>query len=199
MARGGAHRIDPAIFLDEGETGKPELVDLGLLLRRQLALDADEAAPGFELRAKLGGVDVGEHARHLLDQLILVDDARGVGVESRALDVGREQLAVAVENVGAVHGGGDVVQAAAARLGAGEAERHEAAADQDEGEREGEAGKAEAVAAPREIGPLGAGCGGIWIWRCRTRSLRLLGGGLNRSHDLGLRPWAERRPAFRRR
>ena len=44
MARGGADRIDAAIFLDEAETGQPKLVDLGLLLRRQLALDADEAA-----------------------------------------------------------------------------------------------------------------------------------------------------------
>ena len=161
VARGRAHRIDAAIFVDEGEAGQAKLVDLLLLLRRQLALDADESAPRLELGAKLGGVHVGKHARHLLDQLVLVDDLGGIGVKRRALDVGREQPAIAVEDVGAVHGRGDVVQAARARLGAGEAERDETAADQDEGESEGEAGQAKAVAATREVGALVAGRGGI--------------------------------------
>ena len=55
MARGRAHRIDAAIFLDEAETGQPELVDLGLLLRRQLALDAHEAAALPQLGAEVFG------------------------------------------------------------------------------------------------------------------------------------------------
>ena len=156
---GGADRIDAAIFLDEAETGKPELVDLGLLLRRQLALDADEAAPGFQLLAQLGGVDVGEHARHLLDQLVAVDDARRIGIEGGALDVGGQQPAVAVEDVRPVHGGGDVVRAAAARLGRGKAHAHQTHADQHEARGKGEARQPIAVAAPRQIDPLGAGVG----------------------------------------
>ena len=59
MACGGADRIDAAIFLDEAEAGQPELVDLGLLLRRQLALDADEAAAGFSRLRKLSTLTSG--------------------------------------------------------------------------------------------------------------------------------------------
>ena len=153
--------IDAAIFLDEGETREAKLVDLLLLLRRQLALDADEAATCPKLGAERLGIDVVEHARHLLGQLVDIDDFGRVGVKRRALDVGGEQTAAAIENVGAVHRRGNVVEPAAALTGTGEAERHQPAADQSKGKRKGKAGETEAVAAAREIGSLGAGCGGI--------------------------------------
>ena len=70
-------------------------------------------------------------------------------------------LPVAIEDVGTVHRRGDVVEAAGALPGVGEAERDEASADQDEGERESQDGETEAVAAARKIGPLGASGGGI--------------------------------------
>ena len=150
MTGGGADRIDAAIFVDEAETGQPELVDLGLLLRRQLALDADEAAALLQPAAEIRGIDVGEHAGHLLDQLVDVDDAGRVGIEGRALDVGGEQPAVAIEDVGTMHGRGNVVEAARARLGVGEAERHQAAADRQKGQCKSETGEPEAVAAARK-------------------------------------------------
>src|SRR6185312_7325062 len=55
---GGADRIDAAIFLDEAETGLAKLVDLGLLLRRELALDGDEPLPLLQFLAELSGVDI---------------------------------------------------------------------------------------------------------------------------------------------
>ena len=161
VARGRAHRIDAAIFVDEGETWQAELVNLLLLLRRQLPLDAHEPAPGLELGAEVCSVHIGQHAMHLLGQFVLVDDLGGIGVERCTLDVSRKQPAAPVENVGAVHGRGNVVQAAGARLDAGEAEAYEAAPDQDEGESEGKTGQPETIAATREIGTLGARCGGI--------------------------------------
>ena len=53
VAGGGAHRIDAAIFLDEAEAGLAKLVDLGLLLRRELALDGDESLALLQLLAQL--------------------------------------------------------------------------------------------------------------------------------------------------
>ena len=161
VARSGADGIDAAIFLDEGETREAKLVDLLLLLRRQLALDADEAATCPELGAKRLGIDVVEHARHLLGQLVDIDDFGRIGVKRRALDVGGEQTAVAIENVGTVHRRGNVVEPAAALTDTGEPECHQPPADQEKGKRKGKAGETETVAAPREIGSLGAGCGGI--------------------------------------
>ncbi len=70
-------------------------------------------------------------------------------------------LPFAIENVGAMHRRGDVVEAPAARAGASETERYKTAADQNEAQRESEAGKAEAVAAARKVSTLGAGCGGV--------------------------------------
>ena len=162
VARGGAHRIDAAIFLDEGEARQAELVDLGLLLRRQLALDADEAAlrPSARERRSLA-LTSGSTLVTCSTSSSTSMTRCGIGIESCALDVGREQPAAAIEDVGTMHRRGNVVEPAGARPAAGEAERHEAAADQDEGQRKGEAGETEAVTAAGEIGPLGAGCGGI--------------------------------------
>ena len=53
------------------------------------------------------------------------------------------------------------MQTAGARLDAGEAEAYEAAPDQDEGDSEGKTGQPETITATREIGTLGASCGGI--------------------------------------
>ncbi len=180
VARDRTHGIDPPILLDETETGEPELVDFLLLLRGQLAPDANESPACFQPFAQVGGVDVGKHARHLLDELVDIDHLGGIGIEGRALDVGGEQPAAAIEDVGPVHGGGDVVQAAQGGLVFGEAEGDEAAADQDEGDRKGEAGEPEAVAAARKIGPLGAGRSSIRFGGIAQRLARFIGPRLGR-------------------
>ena len=131
--------------------------------------------PCPKLGAERLGIDVVEHARHLLGQLVDIDDFGRIGVKRRALDVGGEQTAVAIENVGTVHRRGNVVEPAAALTGTGEAERHQPPADQEKGKRKGKAGETEAVAAAREIGSLGAGCGGIWSSRSLTRLWWIIG------------------------
>ena len=161
VARGRAHRIDAAIFVDEAEARQAKFVDFLLLLRRQFAFDAHKSAPGEDPLAKLSGVEVGEDARHLLDEFIHVDDLGGIGVEGGALDVGRQQPATPVKNIGAVNRRGDVAQAAGDQFFLGEAERDKPAANQHEGYGERKAGEAEAITAAREVGPLGARCGGI--------------------------------------
>jgi hypothetical protein len=105
-------------------------VNLGLLFRRQFALDAHEAPARAQSGAEVPGIDVGKHARHLLVQFVDIDDLGGIGEERGALDVGGKQPAVAVENVGTMDGGGNVEQSAAALRAALEAERDQAAADQ---------------------------------------------------------------------
>ena len=163
MASRCAHWIDAAIFLDEGEARQTKLVDFLLLLRRQFAFDADEASAGPKLGAERLGVNVGEHARHLLGQFVNVDNFGRIGVKRRALDIGGEQTAVAIENVRAVHRRGNVVQTGSALTHTGEAERHQPSADQKKGKRKGKASQTEAVAASCEIGSLGTGCGGVWL------------------------------------
>ena len=115
----------------------------------------------------------GQDASDLLDGLVLVDGPRAVRIKSRALDVGREQAAVAVENVGPVDGGRDVLQTAAAALGGGKAERNEPAPNQHEGKREGDASQAEAVAAARMVGALCARSTGILLVRVAQRHFAL--------------------------
>ncbi len=137
-------------------------MNLGLLLRRELALDADEAPSLLYARAEVALVDVGEDARDLLGELVRVDHAIGVGEKRRALDVGREQPAAAIEDVRTMDRRGNVEDPARARPGGGEAERDEPRRDQGEGKRKGEAGKPEAVAAAREAGAFGSGGCGIW-------------------------------------
>ena len=80
-------------------------------------------------------VDVGENARDLLGELVRVDHAIGVGEKRRALDVGREQPAAAIEDVGTMDRRGDVEDPARAGPGGGEAERDEPRRDQGEGKR----------------------------------------------------------------
>jgi hypothetical protein len=58
MTCGGPHRIDAAILVDETDAGESELVNLGLLLRREFALDADEAPSLLNARAEIALVDV---------------------------------------------------------------------------------------------------------------------------------------------
>src|SRR5262245_32059114 len=162
MTCGRSHRIDAAIFVDEADAGESELVNLALLLRRKLALDADEAPALLDARAEIALVDVGEDARNLFSELVRVDHAIGVGEKSRTLDVGREQPAAAIEDIGTMDRRGDVEDPARAGSGCGEAERDEPHCDQGESKRKSEAGKTESVAAARAVGAVGAGGCGVW-------------------------------------
>ena len=75
-------------------------MDLLLLLRRDLALEPDEAALRRQALAHLAGVEIRQHRGEQFDRLVDVDDLARLGEQRRRLDVGREDLAVAVEDVG---------------------------------------------------------------------------------------------------
>ena len=72
--------------------------------------------------AHLAGVEIGQRRGQKLDRLVLVDDAARLGEQARRLDVGREDLAVAVDDVGP-RGGDRVLRGGAARAVAVGADR----------------------------------------------------------------------------
>ena len=70
-----------------------------LLLRRDLALQPDKALSRRQAVAHLAGVEIGQRRGQKLDRLVLVDDAARFAEQARRLDVGREDLAVAVDDI----------------------------------------------------------------------------------------------------
>ncbi len=73
--------------------------DLVALMRRDLALDPDEALLRTETLAQLLGVDR-EGRGQELGRFVLVDEAARLGEHRHGLHVGRQDLAIAVEHVG---------------------------------------------------------------------------------------------------
>ena len=96
----GGVRIDAAVLAQEADAGQAEIVDVLLLLRRDLALQPDEALLRRQPFARLGVVEIGQRAGQKLDRLVDVDDAARLAEQRRRLDVGRENQPVAVEDVG---------------------------------------------------------------------------------------------------
>ena len=86
--------------------GRPRWKISLLLLRRDLALDPDEALLRVEALAQFVGVDVGQNGGDEFDRFVLVDDVARLGEDRHGLDVGGENIAVAVEQIGARAGGG---------------------------------------------------------------------------------------------
>ena len=127
--------------------------DLLLLLRRHLALDPDEALLRAEPFAQLLGVDVGQHGGDQLDRLVLVDDAARLGEHRHRLDVGRQNLAVAVEQIGP-RAGDRLVGRHFQRLRriVRDAERDQLGADADIGDRHRQGDEADAAGALVEAG-----------------------------------------------
>ena len=72
-----------------------------LLARGDLALEPRESAPRAETLARFGGVEVGHHRGEQLERLVGIDDPPRLGEQRGDLEVGREYLAVAVDEVGA--------------------------------------------------------------------------------------------------
>ena len=99
--RGGVGvRIDALVLGQEADARDAEAMHLGLLARRDLALDPDEALLRAELVAQIRGVEVRQHGGQQLDRLVLVDDVARLGEDRDHLHVGGQHLAVAVDDVG---------------------------------------------------------------------------------------------------
>ncbi|MGY3456969.1 hypothetical protein ACVWW5_002419 [Bradyrhizobium sp. LM3.4] len=142
-----AGRIDALVLAQEADAGNAELVDVLLLLRRDLTLEPDEALARRQALANLDLVEVGHGGGQELDRLILVDDAARLPEQARRFDVGREDRAVAIDDVGP-RGRDHLLRRGAARaVGVGaDREHHEPAADQGVDRDEGEHRQADARA-----------------------------------------------------
>ena len=111
----GAVRIDALVLGQEADARNAEPVDLLLLLRRDLALEPGEAALAVaEPLAHFLGVEIGHHGGEQLDRLVDVDEPLRLGEQRGRLHVGRQDLAVAIEDVGP-RGRDRVARAAAPR------------------------------------------------------------------------------------
>ena len=100
MRGGRAARIEAALLGAEADARHAERHDVGLLLRRQLALQPDEAGAALQLVIGLLDLEIRQHRRQLLDRLVGIDDAARLGEQRRGLDVGGQNLAVAVDDIG---------------------------------------------------------------------------------------------------
>ena len=96
----GAGRIDPLVLAQEADAGNAEAVNVLLLLRRDFALQPDEALLRRQPLAHFAGVEIRQRRGQQLDRLVLVDDAARLAEQARRLDVGGEHLAVAVDDIG---------------------------------------------------------------------------------------------------
>ncbi len=95
----GTVRIDALVLGQEADAGNAEPINLPPLLRRDLALEPDEAALGGEPPAQLGGIDVRHHRGEQFGCFVDVDDPVRLGEQRGRAHVGRQDFAVAVEDV----------------------------------------------------------------------------------------------------
>ena len=100
----GAVGIGALVLAEEADTGQADPVDVLLLLRRDLALEPDEAALRGEPFAQFGGVEIGQFGGEQLDRLVDIDDVTRLAVERGHAHVGGQHFAAAVEDVGTRRG-----------------------------------------------------------------------------------------------
>ena len=97
---GGAVRVDALVLVEEADARDAEMADFVLLLRRDLALEPDEAALGGEPLAQFLGVQIGQRGGEPLDGVVDVDQLARLGKQRGRLHVGSDNRVVAVEDVG---------------------------------------------------------------------------------------------------
>ena len=75
-------------------------MDRLLLARRDLALDVGKLRIGGELLPERAPVEIGQDRDQEFGRLVRIDDVAGLGEKRRRLYVGRQRLAIAVDDVG---------------------------------------------------------------------------------------------------
>ncbi len=140
MACEPAEGIGAAKLVAKGEAGQSQVMHGLRELRRQAAANPGEAARAvLERAAQLGFVEAREHRGQLLDDLVVVLHARRIGKKRRHLDVGREQAAVVVDDVGTREALGERLAHARYHVAAtAQRQADELAADDGERETHGE-------------------------------------------------------------
>ncbi len=91
--------IDALVLAQEADAGNAEAVNFLLLQRRDFTLEPDEALSARQPLAHFAGVEIGQCRGEKLDRFVLVDDAARFAEQARRLDVGGEDLAVAVDDI----------------------------------------------------------------------------------------------------
>ena len=127
--------------------GSPLTVDLALLVRRNVALEPDETALRRQPLAQFLGVDIGQVRGEEFGRFVDVDEPARLGVERGYAHVGRQDLAVAVEDVRTR--GGDRVAGHEAMYGVLLATAKHDEPHRDHGIDRGESENGEADARPR--------------------------------------------------
>ena len=145
--------IDPLVLAQEADAGNAETMDVLLLFRRDFALQPDEALLRRQAVAHFARIEIGQRRSQQFYGLVLVDDPAGLAEQRRRLDVGRQDLAVAIHNV-RTRRGDSVLRGGAARsvVVADHGEHHQPQADHRV--HRGEHQHAEADAHPRARGTI---------------------------------------------
>ena len=86
--------------------GQSLMINLALLLRRDVALEPDEAALGRQPLAQFRRVEIGQVGGEQFGRLVDVDEPARLGIERRHAHIGRQHFAVAIEDVGPRGGDG---------------------------------------------------------------------------------------------
>ena len=98
---GTSLRIDAPPFINKADAGNAQSVDPLLLLGRDAPPHPNETRGTRQAGADHRAVQVGEHLPQVVHRLIGVNDFLRVGINRCRRETGRQQHAVAVENVGA--------------------------------------------------------------------------------------------------
>ena len=101
MRSGRPAGIKAALFRAEADAWNAERQNLALLLRRQLAAQPLEARIGGKLLIGAALVEIRQNRPQLLDSLIDIDDAMRFGEKRDGANIGGQNLAIAVEKIGA--------------------------------------------------------------------------------------------------
>jgi hypothetical protein len=92
--------IDALVFGQESDARNAEAVNLLLLRRRDVPLEPGKTAFRAEPLAHLAAVEVRQHAGQELGRLVGIDDAARLREQRRRFDIGGENFAIAVEDIG---------------------------------------------------------------------------------------------------
>src|SRR5258706_3728386 len=95
-----AVRIDAFVLSQESDAWNAEAVHLPLLGRRDVPLEPGKTALRSEPLAHLAAVEVSQHTGQEFGCLVGIDDAPRLREQRRGLQIGRENFAVAVEDIG---------------------------------------------------------------------------------------------------
>jgi hypothetical protein len=101
VTRKRAQGIDALEFGAEGKTRQPQVMDQLGLARGQTARNPGEPpGPVGQGAAHFGAIEAAQDGGDLLDDLIEIENELWVGIERMTGNVGGEQLAVPIDNVG---------------------------------------------------------------------------------------------------